>query len=141
MEMIVMSPPGAHLAKPGPVAAGFELAQCLLDGRVDEDPGNARLSMRRAGSAVHGCRSISSDRPAVGAFHVKPAFQHGDRRNLFPLFGRQPPLRHFGQPDIRIETDLVAGMSGQSSVRRAAGRGRRPEVRSSRGPARRLQDP
>ena len=61
---------------------------------------------------------------------VEPvAAHHHDRRHFLALVARQPPVRHRRQPDVGVEPDLMAGMSGEH---RAAARLRHVADQQSR---------
>jgi hypothetical protein len=59
-------------------------------------------------------------------------FQHRHGDFILALFFGEDPIRHRCQPDIRIEADLVAGMSGQhrpaARLRQIADKKARPAI-------------
>src|SRR6266481_7712351 len=101
-----MAPPRPDLGKPTTVTPGLA-AQRLLDRGVDEDPLHARL-----------LRGIAKNQHMSGREHLRINIEpvvahHHDRRHLLTVFPRQHAIRHRRQPDVGVESDLMAGMAAQ----------------------------
>src|SRR5262249_12425921 len=106
MEMVIVPPPRPNLCHPGPLRPAFA-AQRALDRRVDKNALHQGLSgdrlqqktmLRRPGRRVD--------------IHPIPLDNVGCR-DAVPLRWAEPPIWHWRQPNIDIETDLVRAVVPQ----------------------------
>ena len=103
--MIVMPPIGTHFAHPSTVRAGVA-AERFLDRRIDENAFNPRIKGRRLDDRqLTGRPDRRIDIAAVGRHHI-------DRGHLLALDPLEFAVRHRRQPNIGIEADLMAGVTG-----------------------------
>ena len=106
MKMLVVMPPRPHLREPRIVRARVT-AHRLLDGRIHEDARNG--AVLRCGADHFGMRM----RPQL-RIDIAPIFGHHNRGQVkFALLVRGFVVRRGREPDVDIEPDLMAGVSGE----------------------------
>ena len=105
MEVVVVAPPRPDLGEPCPVRTGL-MAQRPLDRRVDKNARHLRLARERLEQAPMLWGPGFVDRIAVGCDHI-------GRRHLVALGDAEPAARHWGQPDVGVEADLMRAVPGQ----------------------------
>src|ERR1700738_5429603 len=103
VEVPVVSPPWLHLAQPRAVIPRIP-AKRRLDRVIHEYALDVRVFRR-------GLDQRNVRRRPYLRVDVLAVFgnDHGGH-HLFPFFSRELMVRHRGEPDIGVETDLMAGM-------------------------------
>ena len=128
MEVVIVVPPRTHLGEPGAVLAGL-LAQNLLDGGMHEDTRDLRIGRRTSDQ-------LGVERRPHIWIDGKRILQHGCRGDVLTLLRGEGAIRHRREPNIGVESDLMAGMAGQhrsaARLRHVADEKTRPAVEPSR---------
>src|SRR5215813_12891282 len=105
MEVVVVPPPRPDLGEPAAVRTRL-MAQLPLDRRVDKNARHLRLAREcfEQAPVLWGPRFV--DLIAVGSDDI-------GGRHVLALAGAEPAARHWGEPDVGVETDLMRAVPGQ----------------------------
>src|SRR5215470_6245446 len=105
MEVVVVPPPRPDLSQPAAVRTRL-MAQLPLDRRVNKNARHLRLAREcfEQATVLRGPRLV--DLISVGSGDI-------GRRHVLALADAEPSARHWGEPDVGVEADLMRAVPGQ----------------------------